>query len=438
MSTWSKLFVVLLVVGSGGIAWGGWTDDFSGSSLDPRWGLDIPNAVMASITLDDPNDRVNLHTTAWADMWAARADAPILWAATPSGDFYVETHVDLGAGTKPNVIGGLTVYGNGVSDDGKRPAFTMSLDHWTLASKTAKIQTLGGGPAYDAGAIAGLDDVWLRLLVRNRNTVHEAWNGYYKLNAGDAWTPLPAGLFTNVDDARLGVVMKNHNSALPYDSYFDYVAMQEINLSGTVQTWDFESGDLTGWNVVTTGVPGDNLVFTTAGNQPTAPPYVGFDGSTVQGSYFVRTWEGEVLGNSDAHTGILETPAFQLGSNAWFDLLVGGGFHPFYGDPDNPQGNITAVNLERLVGPNDWEVLFSSTGRNANNMMAVSWDARTFAGETVRLRIYDTSTVGWGHIDVDNIVLSTFVPEPSTLALLLGLGGMGLLGSIWRRRRQAG
>ncbi|NQU21727.1 MAG: hypothetical protein HQ567_10620, partial [Candidatus Nealsonbacteria bacterium] len=169
--------------------------------------------------------------------------------------------------------------------------------------------------------------------------------------------------------------------------------------------WDFESGDMTGWNIVDT-LHGDNAVFTTAGNMPTAAPATGFNNATVQGNFFVRTWEGEVLGNGDGPTGIVETDSFVLAEGAQFDLLVGGCNHPFGGDPDSPDANMTAVNLERLVGADDWEMVFSATGPNQNELSAVTWDASAHVGETVRLRIYDTSTVGWGHVDVDNIVLS--------------------------------
>ena len=203
-------------------------------------------------------------------------------------------------------------------------------------------------------------------------------------------------------------------------------------------TWDFETGDLTGWNVLTSGVPGDNLVFTTAGNQPAVQPHSGsYDVSTIQGNYWIRTWEGEVLGNSDGHTGIIETDPFELGREALFTMVVGGGNHPFTGDPDQPAGNITSVNLERLVAPGDWEMIFTATGSNENAMFPVSWDASAFGGDTVRLRIYDTHTGGWGHIDVDNIIYTTAVPEPAGICLM-ALGLIGIFGLGWRRTRKRG
>ncbi len=200
-------------------------------------------------------------------------------------------------------------------------------------------------------------------------------------------------------------------------------------------TWDFESGDLSGWSVLTSGVPGDNAVFTTPGNQPAVLPHSGsYEDQTIQGNYWIRTWEGEVLGTGDDHTGIIETDPFILEPDAKFDFMIGGGNHPFTGDPDSPASNITALTLERMIAVNNWDVLFSATGRNVNFLSPMTWDAGAYAGETVRLRIYDThpGPGDWGHIDVDNIIYSV-TPEPATLSLL----GLGALALVRRRRRTA-
>ena len=202
----------------------------------------------------------------------------------------------------------------------------------------------------------------------------------------------------------------------------------------TLGVWDFETDDLSQWNIVNT-THGNNAVFTTPGNMPTTLPATGFDDSTVQGNHFIRTWDGDVLGNSDAPTGIIESEEFVLAADAQFNLLVGGGAHAFTGDPDSPNANMTAVTLERRVADGDWEMIATSSGPNGNFLSGRFWDASAFEGETVRLRIYDTHSGGWGHIDVDNIVYSSSIPEPSTLTLLavamIGLAGFG-------RRRSAG
>lgn len=207
-------------------------------------------------------------------------------------------------------------------------------------------------------------------------------------------------------------------------------------------TWDFETGTLSGWNIVTTGVPGSNNVFTSGGQPANVPGDNANIDASAQGGFYVRTWDGEAggLGFSDAPTGVIRSDEFTLGPNAEFDFLVGGGVHPFTGDPDDPTlpTNITAFTLEREVAPNDWEVIFSAngvggSGGDGNFFREGYWDAGLYEGETVRLGIYDTHSGGWGHIDVDDIRYSTAltIPEPAAFALF-GLAGLGL---VLRRRR---
>ena len=94
-----------------------------------------------------------------------------------------------------------------------------------------------------------------------------------------------------------------------------------------------------------------------------------------------------------------------------FEFLIGGGSHPWNEnwDPDsnpppiNDTDGPTTLNLEREVAPGDWEVIMSQAGFNGESMDPIVWDTSEFAGETVRLRMYDNNTGGWGHINVDNI-----------------------------------
>lgn len=214
-----------------------------------------------------------------------------------------------------------------------------------------------------------------------------------------------------------------------------------------VNKWDFETGDLNGF----TSVAG-----TAFANQPTfgdnprarnAPVLAGIFGSNVQGNWFVGTYENRpseaspVGGNqSDAPTGILQSDTFVLAPGAQFELSVGGGFHAWNPawDPDNmpaPDGaGATTVNLERQVGPNDWEMIFSEAGRGDEIMHFIRWDASAYAGETVRLRVYDNNTGGWGHINVDNIQYFAAIPEPSSV-MLVGIGALAFAGYAARRRK---
>lgn len=417
----------------------GWVDHFDQpTDFDPRWGLDIPAPAKASITLDTTNDLAHFAATQSTNMWTDRADAPILWTASPAGDFYIETHV-MASPSQNDFTAGLTVYGDGIgaSDDGEKPDFVFQLNQWKSATRLAHLQGLGNNsPSISAPATGG--EAWLRL-----NLARDAGAGgldryvvSYKLHESDPWSAL-AVLDRDVANARAGLFFKTGANALR-EADLSYAALQEraspLTLA-VMRTWDFETGDLSGWNIVNTthgSQPSTvNAVFTTPGNQPAVLPHSGnYDVSTIQGDYWIRTWEGEVLGTDDRPTGIIETDPFVLLKDAWFDLLVGGGNHPFYGDPDAPSANMACVTLERLVGPDDWEAIFTATGRNNNSLLPVVWDASDYAGDTARLRIYDTISSGWGHIGVDNIVYSA-APEPATLTLL----GLSLVPILRRRRR---
>jgi hypothetical protein len=180
-------------------------------------------------------------------------------------------------------------------------------------------------------------------------------------------------------------------------------------------TWDFESGDLSGWSIIDT-THGDNNVFQGVSQPADTASVSPYDYGTVQGTYFIRTWDGTndaLYAQTDGPTGIIESEEFVLGDQARFDFLIGGGNHPFTGDPDVPDINITALTLERKVADDDWEAIFTSTGPNANALAPANWVADAHAGETVRLRIYDTHSGGWGHIDVDDIRYVAFVDDTS-------------------------
>ncbi len=219
-----------------------------------------------------------------------------------------------------------------------------------------------------------------------------------------------------------------------------------------IDTWDFEGGDLGAFSVVPgTGtafdqqpVYGDNL----AGRS--APRSAALLGGGIQGDWFVGTYDlrptsGDPVGTQgDGVTGIVESTSFVLLPGAQFDASIGGGRHgwdPTWDPDSNPPpiaaGNSpTTLNLERQVGPDDWEVIFSATGKNNEVTNWVHWDASGYAGETVRLRIYDLHSGGWGHINVDDINYYSTIPEPST-CVLAGIAGVALAVVARRRRKSA-
>ncbi len=113
----------------------------------------------------------------------------------------------------------------------------------------------------------------------------------------------------------------------------------------------------------------------------------------------VTGFEGKGLVNSyhggDASTGTLISPPFSV-ERPFINFLIGGGNHP----------ESTCMNL--IV---DKKVVRTATGPNdkpggSENLDWQSWDVREFLGKQAVLEIVDRETGGWGHINIDHIVMS--------------------------------
>ncbi|MDX3225165.1 GH32 C-terminal domain-containing protein [Streptomyces sp. ME19-01-6] len=154
---------------------------------------------------------------------------------------------------------------------------------------------------------------------------------------------------------------------------------------GTVLA-DFEGGTYGDW--------------TTTGDAFGTAPATG----TLPNQQEVSGWLGEGLVNTylngDSSTGTLTSPEFTIDKDH-VNFLIGGGNHP--AGSDNP----TAVEL--LV---DGKVVRSTTGQDGEALNWASWDVRDLAGETARIKIVDDNTGGWGHLNVDHIMLSDTQAQP--------------------------
>lgn len=148
---------------------------------------------------------------------------------------------------------------------------------------------------------------------------------------------------------------------------------------GTVLA-DFEGGTYGDWTAT-----GD--AFGTAPATGTLP-----DQGQVSG------FLGDGLANSfrggDGTTGTLTSPEFII-DKKHINFLLGGGNHP--------AGSANPTAVELLV---DGQVVRSATGKDAEALNWASWDVGDLAGKKARIRIVDDNTGGWGHLNVDHIVLS--------------------------------
>lgn len=152
---------------------------------------------------------------------------------------------------------------------------------------------------------------------------------------------------------------------------------------------DFESETYAPW--VATGE-----AFGHAPAQGTLPNQMPVDGHL--GSRLVNSFS-----QGDASTGILTSPEFTI-ERPYISFLIGGGK-----DLENTciQLLIADTVFRVATGPND-------RPGGSERLAPDGWDVRDLIGKRAKIRIIDHAKGGWGHINVDHIVLTDRKP-PITL-----------------------
>jgi len=134
---------------------------------------------------------------------------------------------------------------------------------------------------------------------------------------------------------------------------------------------------------------------------------------TIGDQQEVTGFEGSGLVNTfidhDAAVGTLTSPEFEI-TNDYINFLIGGGHHPM------SEPGPTAVNL--LV---DGEVVRTATGKEAERLTWSAWDVSELRGQTARLEVVDQSTGGWGHINLDSVMLSEAPAQPASVETTVNL-----------------
>jgi len=156
---------------------------------------------------------------------------------------------------------------------------------------------------------------------------------------------------------------------------------------------DFEKPSYEGWTVQGEGFGPGPSHGTEAGQQAVS----GFLGGGL-----VNTFRP-----GDSPKGRMLSKPFTI-HRRYIGFLVGGGQHP----------DETCINL--LV---DGKVVRTSTGRNQELLLPESWDVGEFQGKEARIEIVDQNSGGWGHVNIDEIVMSDIEPD-RLLRLLVPLGGI--------------
>lgn len=115
------------------------------------------------------------------------------------------------------------------------------------------------------------------------------------------------------------------------------------------------------------------------GQLPNQNPVDGYVGRGLVNSYL----------HGDAATGTLTSPEFEI-KRPFLNFMVGGG----------SQRN---TRMDLLV---KGKVVRTASGQDAEQLTWDSWDVHQFENQKAVVKIVDEATSGWGHIDVDQIMLA--------------------------------
>lgn len=235
------------------------------------------------------------------------------------------------------------------------------------------------GPTHDGNADGANDPAWLLGLLLRR----EGGKARYEVTLLDAdsgvGTQVAAGDVDGDGDADVVVANKRGTFVLRQEPRAAAGAAQD----GAPEL-SFESGTLRGWTATGTAFTGQPVRGdTVAERRPKAR-------SAHAGEYWIGGYE--VLG--DEPQGTLTSAPFVV-TQPWATFLIGG-------------GNTAATRVEVLAGDDD-RVLCGAYGNNDEAMQPVLVDLSGHVGKTIRVRLVDEASGGWGHVNFDHFA---FHAEP--------------------------
>jgi hypothetical protein len=130
----------------------------------------------------------------------------------------------------------------------------------------------------------------------------------------------------------------------------------------------------------------------------------------------------ESAGVFEYHKGTLTSSAFKVGGSGWITYLLGGGGNPlecYISIIDAETEEEVARYANRLFS--DLGLSEINSGSNLANMVWYKADLSEFMGRTLKIRIVDNATAGWGLITADSFVTyykeETGVPAKANLAV---------------------
>ena len=169
----------------------------------------------------------------------------------------------------------------------------------------------------------------------------------------------------------------------------------------------FETGDLTGWTAEGEKI---GVVTNASGWWNENLPY------NKKGAYLFSGISDE------AGKGTLTSSAFTVGGSGYISFLLGGGGNPlecYISIIDAETEEEVARFANRLF--NDKGIGIINNGSNLANMIWYKADLSEFMGRSLKIRVVDNATAGWGLITVDSFVTyykdMAGVPERANLAV---------------------
>jgi sucrose-6-phosphate hydrolase SacC (GH32 family) len=108
-------------------------------------------------------------------------------------------------------------------------------------------------------------------------------------------------------------------------------------------------------------------------------PVDGYQGERLVNSFF----------NGDQTTGTLTSPEFEV-TKPFLNFLIGG-------------GSQKETRMDLWV---DGKVVRTASGEDGERLSWRAWDVREFLGKSVKIQIVDEHKAGWGHINIDQIMLA--------------------------------
>ena len=175
----------------------------------------------------------------------------------------------------------------------------------------------------------------------------------------------------------------------------------------------FETGDLTGWTLSGQKI---GQVTSASGWWNENLPY------NKRGTYLFSGIVDEGAGVLESYKGTLTSSAFTVGGSGYITFLLGGGGNPlecYISIIDAETEEEVARFANRLF--NDKGIGIINNGSNLANMVWYKADLSEFMGRSLKIRVVDNATGGWGLITVDSFVTyykeEAAVPAKANLAV---------------------